>query len=125
MWKASRLTGKLTIATDGGLKATRETTFGWTITTADNTTTYEGAGPVDGPRDVANSTRCEIVVFAAPMLLFTLLAQHWGTKKSAVSFDGYVIVKRHCPTWTNILVNYKTINDGNQRMWIFCRRSEL
>lgn len=77
--KASRSKGKLTIASDGGLKDTRGT-FGWTISTGDNITLYEGAGPVDGPRDVANSTRCEIAGLAAPMLLLTLLVRHWGSK---------------------------------------------
>lgn len=35
---------------------------------------------MDCPRDVAISTRCEIAGFAAPMILLTLLARHWGTK---------------------------------------------
>ena len=59
VWKASRSKGKISIASDGGLKDIRGT-FGWTISTGDNTTLYEGAGPVDGPRNVASSTRCEI-----------------------------------------------------------------
>ncbi|KAI2497820.1 hypothetical protein MHU86_16654 [Fragilaria crotonensis] len=79
VWKASRSKGKITIASDGGLKDIRGT-FGWTISTGDNTTLYEGAGPVDGPRDVANSTRCEIAGLAAPLLLLTLLVRHWGSK---------------------------------------------
>ncbi|KAI2498976.1 hypothetical protein MHU86_15539 [Fragilaria crotonensis] len=79
VWNASRSKGKLTIASDGGLKDIRGT-FGWTISTSDNTVLFEGAGPVDGPRDVANSTRCEIAGFAAPMLLLTLFVRHWGLK---------------------------------------------
>ncbi|KAI2512005.1 hypothetical protein MHU86_2293 [Fragilaria crotonensis] len=79
VWNASRSKGKLTIASDGGLKDIRGT-FGWTISTSDNTVLFEGAGPVDGPRDVANSTRCEIAGFAAPMLLLTLFVRQWGLK---------------------------------------------
>jgi hypothetical protein len=44
VWKASREKKKLTIATDGGLKDNRGT-FGWTLSTADNLTLYEGSGP--------------------------------------------------------------------------------
>ena len=79
VWTACRVKGTITIASDGGLKETRGT-FGWTISTSDITTLYEGAGPVDGPRDVANSTRSEIAGLAAPLLLLTVLARHWGTR---------------------------------------------
>ncbi len=79
VWKASREKKKLTIVTDRGLKDNRGT-FGWTLSTADNLKLYEGSGPVDGPRDFANSTRCEIAGLVAPVLLLTLLASHWGTR---------------------------------------------
>ena len=38
----------------------------------------EGAGPVDGPFDVANSTRCELGGFAAALLLILLVEKMWG-----------------------------------------------
>ena len=79
VWKASREKRSLTIATDGGLKDIRGT-FGWTISTVTNTTLCEGSGPVDGPRDVANSTRCEIAGLAAPLLFLNLLIRQWGTR---------------------------------------------
>ncbi|KAI2495066.1 hypothetical protein MHU86_19461 [Fragilaria crotonensis] len=41
VWKASRSKGKITIASDGGLKDIRGT-FGWTISTGDNTTLRRG-----------------------------------------------------------------------------------
>lgn len=79
VWKASRSRRRLTIATDGGLKVDTGT-FGWTLSTHDNRTLYEGAGPVDGPRDVTNSTRCEIAGLAAPLLIIRLLTKQWGIK---------------------------------------------
>lgn len=79
VWNASREKKKLTIATDGGLKDTRAT-FGWTLSTAENITLNEGLGQVNGPRDLANSSRCEIVGLVAPLLLLALLAKQWGTR---------------------------------------------
>ncbi|KAI2509566.1 hypothetical protein MHU86_4827 [Fragilaria crotonensis] len=79
VWEASRSKKNLTIASDGGLKDVRGT-FGWTLSTSENIILYEGSGPVDGPRDVANSTRCEIAGLAAPLLLLSLLVHQWGTK---------------------------------------------
>ena len=55
-------------------------TFGWTISTSKNLTLYEGSGPVEGPREVANSTRCELAGLVAPLLLLNLLARQWGTR---------------------------------------------
>ncbi len=35
---------------------------------------------MDGPFDSANSTRCEIGGFAAPLLLITVVAKDWGIR---------------------------------------------
>ncbi|KAI2498130.1 hypothetical protein MHU86_16382 [Fragilaria crotonensis] len=40
----------------------------------------EGAGPVDGPFDTANSTRCELGGYAASLLFISLLHTLWGKK---------------------------------------------
>jgi hypothetical protein len=45
-----------------------------------NVVLLEGAGPVDGPYDVANSTRCELGGFAASILLLSLMQKLWGTQ---------------------------------------------
>jgi hypothetical protein len=77
IWKACRKRHRITIASDGGLKGNRST-FGWTISTPSNTVLLEGAGPMDGPYNVASSTRSEIGGFTAPLLILTLLSQMWG-----------------------------------------------
>ena len=123
--QASRAKGPLTIASDGGFKDTRGT-FGWSISTPDNTTLFEGAGPVDGPRDVANSTRCEIAGYAAPLLILTLLTRQWGIRFGCPirwvcdSKSALVNVARHSsspsssrlqPSNADILTQIRTFQD--------------
>jgi hypothetical protein len=57
MWTECRSKYAMTIASDGGLKD-KSGTFGWQIRSASDEILVEGAGPIDGPFDVANSTRC-------------------------------------------------------------------
>ena len=97
VWKACRKKLYLTIASDGGLKD-RQGTFGWTLSTPSNEVLYEGAGPIDGPSDVASSTRSEIGGYAAPLLLLTILAQLWVCN-TAVSWNGSATAKRHYLTF--------------------------
>jgi hypothetical protein len=52
--------------------------FGWTLSMPCNKVLYEGAGPIDGPFDVASSRRSEIGGYVAPLLLRTTPAQLWG-----------------------------------------------
>ena len=67
--QACQQDNEVTIATDGGLKG-RHGTFGWLISSHDNEVLYEGAGPVDGPYDSANSTRSELGGIAAAMVFY-------------------------------------------------------
>ena len=69
----------ITIASDGGLKGNKGT-LGWVIHSAKNEMLIEGAGLVDGPHVVANSTRCKVGGYAASLLIITLLQTLWGTK---------------------------------------------
>jgi hypothetical protein len=69
-----------TIASDGGLKG-RQGTFGWNLSTdKKKQSLFERAGPVDGPYDTANSTRCEVGGYVASLLLLSLLSTIRGTK---------------------------------------------
>ena len=83
IWRAFRSRRCITIASDGGL-CKRLGTFGWKIVTIDKltdtffVTLYEGSGPVDGPQDIANSTRSKFGGLVAPLLLCTSLAAYWG-----------------------------------------------
>ena len=79
IWSECRRKQTLTITSDGGLKG-RRGTFGWSVTTPNNVTLCEGAGPVDGPFDTANSTRCELGGYAAALLMLSLLNVSWGTR---------------------------------------------
>ncbi|KAI2498729.1 hypothetical protein MHU86_15740 [Fragilaria crotonensis] len=79
IWRECQRKQTLTIASDGGLKG-RHGTFGWSLTTPQNTILCEGAGPVDGPFDTANSTRCELGGYAAALLLISLLQRSWGKR---------------------------------------------
>ena len=72
LWRAFRSKRKLEVVTDGGLHAT-DGTFGWKIVAKEGLVLFQGSGPVDGPFDLANSTRCEIGGFAAPLLLVTVI----------------------------------------------------
>ena len=106
---------KLTIATDGGLKDSRGT-FGWTLSTSDNKTLHEGSGPVDGPIDVANSTRCEIAGLVAPYLIYSSPS---GVPDSNGNSDGYAILNRLSPTLTNTLMPSQEVG-FNHQTWICC-----
>ena len=77
--KACRTKRPVTIASDGGLKGNKGT-FGWNIRSSRNEVLIEGAGPIDGPFDVANSTRSELGGYAAALLLISLVEIWWGEK---------------------------------------------
>ncbi|KAI2497542.1 hypothetical protein MHU86_16945 [Fragilaria crotonensis] len=79
MWEACQTKQTLTIASDGGLKG-RKGTFGWLVTTPSDEILVEGAGPVDGPFNTANSTRCELGGYAASLLYLALLHSVWGKR---------------------------------------------
>jgi ribonuclease HI len=83
IWRAFRSRRRLTIASDGGLRKGTGT-FGWKIVMITHTgqpiTLFEGSGPVDGPRDIINSTRCELGGLVAPLLLCSSLAAYWGLR---------------------------------------------
>ena len=77
VWKALRSRKRLEIISDGGLKL-GDGTFGWKIILPDRTTLFQGAGPVDGPRETESSTRSELSGLAAPLLLLTCVSRWWG-----------------------------------------------
>jgi hypothetical protein len=79
IWKACRSKHSITIASDGGLKG-KNGTFGWQMRSASDEHLAEGAGPVDGPFDTANSTRCELAGYAASILFLSLFQQLWGCR---------------------------------------------
>ena len=108
LWSICRKKKSVTIASDGGLKG-RQGTFGWHLSTGTNQPLFEGAGPVDGPFDSANSTRCELGGDAASLLLLSLLSTMWGTKvkcklrwvsdsKSAITRVKEITAVGHRPT---------------------------
>ena len=78
-WNACNTEAAVTFATDGGLKGTQGT-FGWIISTSDNTLLYEGAGPVDNPPESSSSTRSELGGYAAALLFYQLLIYTWETR---------------------------------------------
>jgi hypothetical protein len=80
LWDALRSKqSAITIALDaGGLKGTQGT-FGWQVRSKSNKVIAEGAGPVDGPFDVANSTRCKLGGYASAFLFLSLLYKMWGS----------------------------------------------
>jgi hypothetical protein len=65
------------IASDGGLRH-KIGTFGWKIVNKQGITLFSGSGPIDGPSDIANSTRSELGGLTTPLLLCALLARYWG-----------------------------------------------
>lgn len=77
IWKAFRSRRRLTIASDGGLKH-KIGTFGWKIVDKSGKSLFSGSGPVDGPTDIANSTRSELGGLTCPLLLCASLARYWG-----------------------------------------------
>jgi hypothetical protein len=77
VWKAFRSRRRITIASDGGLRH-KLGTFGWKIVDKHGITLFSGSGPVDGPLDIANSTRAELGGLTAPLLLCASLARYWG-----------------------------------------------
>ena len=79
LWEALRTRKRLTIASDGGLKSLHGS-FGWNLSTKKNVSLIEGAGPIDGPYDTANSTRCELGGYTASLLILSLLTQLWGSR---------------------------------------------
>ena len=79
LWRAFRSRRRLQIISDGGLHETRGT-FGWKIVTHHDIVLYQGSGPVDGPFELSNSTRCEIGGFAASLLLVTVISKYWGIR---------------------------------------------
>ncbi len=79
LWRAFRSRRRLEVITDGGLQATSGT-FGWKLVDNRKLVLYSGSGPVDGPFDSSNSTRCKIGGFAAPLLLITVIAKYWGIR---------------------------------------------
>jgi hypothetical protein len=79
LWRECQKKQTLTIASDGGLKG-RKGTFGWLISTKSRSVLAEGAGPVDGPFDTVNSTRCELGGLTAPLIFLSLLHSLWGKR---------------------------------------------
>jgi hypothetical protein len=79
LWRECQRKQTLTIASDGGLKG-RHGTFGWTLSTSKNHVLCEAAGPVDGPIDTANSTRCELGGYTSALILISVLQQFWGKR---------------------------------------------
>ncbi|KAI2506762.1 hypothetical protein MHU86_7657 [Fragilaria crotonensis] len=79
LWKALREKQSITVASDGGLKGNKGT-FGWQVRSSSDEVLAEGAGPVDGPFDVANSTRCELGGYASALLFLSLLHRAWGCR---------------------------------------------
>jgi hypothetical protein len=126
---ACRCKRPITIASDGGLKGTRGT-FGWSIRTSHHTVLLEGAGPVDGPSDVVNSTRCELAGYAASLLILSLIQQLWGTRhrckfrwvtdsKAAISnvnraLDGERLIRRQ-PNNPDLMAIIKKETQGFRR----------
>ena len=77
IWESCHGKKQLSIASDGGLNGCVGT-FGWNLSTHKNEVLFEGAGPIDGPFDVASSTRSELGGYVAPLLVLHILTQIWG-----------------------------------------------
>ena len=122
VWRAFRSRRRLTIASDGGLRK-GVGTFGWKIVSrppslqGPDVTLFEGSGPVDGPRDIANSTRSELGGLTAPMLLCFSLANFWGLRhkcrlrwltdsKAAISRVEFIIGSSKCVRKTPEDIDY-------------------
>ncbi|KAI2507938.1 hypothetical protein MHU86_6471 [Fragilaria crotonensis] len=99
LWEECQKKQKVTIATEGGLKG-HQGTFGWVISTKANKVLMEGAGPVDGPLDTSNSTRCELGGYAASLIFLSLVHSRWGTKQHKCTFrwvtDSKVAITKQC-----------------------------
>ena len=78
VWRAFRSRERLYIASDGGLDGTKGT-FGWVLATSKRIL-FKCGGPVDGPFDTQNSTRCELCGFASSLLLIASLSRNWGLR---------------------------------------------
>jgi hypothetical protein len=87
LWKECQKQQTLTIASEGGFKG-RKCTFGWLISTKSRSVLAEGAGPVDGPFDTANLTRCELGGLTAPLIFLSLLHSLWGKQHKCTTFTG-------------------------------------
>ena len=79
LWRSLRSKRRLEVVSDGGLQETNGT-FGWKIVGKQGLVIFQGSGPVDGPFELANSTRSEIGGFAAPLLLVTIISKYWGLR---------------------------------------------
>ena len=86
VWKAFRSRSRLHLASDGGLSES-SATHGWILSTKRNVL-FKCSGPVDGPLDTNNSTRCELGGCASALLLLSSVTQLWGTKHRC-SFRWY------------------------------------
>ncbi|KAI2489451.1 hypothetical protein MHU86_25142 [Fragilaria crotonensis] len=78
VWRAFRSKERLYIASDGGLFG-QHGTFGWILSTKKQVL-FQCGGPVDGPSDTTNSTRCELCGFASSLLLIATLSRTWGLR---------------------------------------------
>lgn len=87
VWRAMRSREKLHLATDGGLLGTTST-HGWVLATSKLILVFTGAGPVDGPFDLASSTRSELGGLAASLVFIVAISRHWGLRHNA-SFKWY------------------------------------
>jgi hypothetical protein len=107
IWRAFRSRKRITIASDGGLK-NRLGTHGWKIVTGQGIPLFSGAGPIDGPLDISNSTRSELGGLTAPLLLVASLAKFWGLNhkcrykwltdsKAAISRVTFITTTRFTP----------------------------
>ncbi|KAI2500344.1 hypothetical protein MHU86_14152 [Fragilaria crotonensis] len=107
VWRAFRSRARLHLATDGGLLGT-QSTHGWILATS-TTVLFTGSGPVDGPFELASSTRSELGGLAASLLLIVGIARFWGLRhkasirwyadsKSAISRVNRHALPRYCPT---------------------------
>ncbi|KAI2494260.1 hypothetical protein MHU86_20278 [Fragilaria crotonensis] len=81
VWRAFRSRARLHLATDGGLLGT-QSTHGWILATS-TTVLFTGSGPVDGPFELASSTRSELGGLAASLLLIVGIARFWGLRHKA------------------------------------------
>ena len=80
----------ITIASDGGLRKGIGT-LGWKIVEKGrcgrgDRSLFEGSGPVDGPTDIANSTRSELGGLVPPFLY----ARHWHPCGGSNMSAGYI-----------------------------------
>jgi hypothetical protein len=76
--RAFRSKTRIYVASDGGLHKTIGT-HGWIISTG-RKVLFKCAGPVDGPFDLASSTRCELSGCASSLLMLVVLSRMWGLR---------------------------------------------